>query len=776
MFKRKENIEKEIEVNKKRFSYKAILKYIALYFVCLIFANAKVGELSPFLFAFYFALLFVGIDEKISGIFVLTSAMLINPTLENFFVSITVVAVGIINFYIHRFSKRKINLITNFIAYLVSLVTYIYYNYLDFKNLIFYILLGLICLFVFITVLQVLLLRKNCFKLTLDESICFLFVLALIGIGLYNITILDFDFYRFLIMFAILICVAVGSSGLTYVVALSLSFGVALSSFSLLPVAEFIILAMLASVFSMPNKFKICFMVIISDIFLQYFFFFKDFSLIFEILPIIFACLLFLLIPNKTLNNLADLVYVKKSEMTSRNLINTTRKNIRKRMSELSNVFLEMKLIHTNMVKKELNKEELIAMLYREVMSSCCKDCLDKNKCTRSLGTDNKSNIQLILDIAVTKGKLTLLDIPSGLTTRCAKVNYLISLINRLSSEYKQYKNMVADVNNVKILLADQMGAVSKLLLSLGDEIDTNVRFDIAKENKIISRLLSQNIQCKEVLLYTEKNNDLSAVLIVKADNVYNPLLEKVLSETLKCKMVIEKVAPMEEGDFVSISFRKKSKYDCVFGLASCNKAGNVECGDCHSILRLGKDKFLLALCDGMGSGTKAHKMSAMTLGLIENFYKAGFDNDVILESVNKLLAVNNQENYSTLDVCILDLDKEIADFVKVGAPFGLIKRDGNIEIVEGGALPIGALDNITPAIYKTTISTKDIVIICTDGIVDAFNGSESMTEFVSKLASTNPQTLAETILAEALRLNDMSAKDDMTVLVARTYLKNESW
>ena len=127
--------------------------------------------------------------------------------------------------------------------------------------------LGLICLFVFITVLQVLLLRKNCFKLTLDESICFLFVLALIGIGLYSITILDFDFYRFLIMFAILICVAVGSSGLTYVVALSLSFGVALSSFSLLPVAEFIILAMLASVFSMPNKFKICFMVIISDIF-----------------------------------------------------------------------------------------------------------------------------------------------------------------------------------------------------------------------------------------------------------------------------------------------------------------------------------------------------------------------------------------------------------------------------------------------------------------------------------------------------------------------------
>lgn len=761
------------QIKRSKLTYLTILKYLAIFFVCLILSNAKLGMLSPFLFAFYFALIYVGLDEKICGIFVLSSWIVINPNLESFFIALTVVAIGIINFYIHKFSKRKIALVTNFIAYLISLVTYIYYNYADFKNLIFYLLLGIICLFVFTVVMQVMLLRKNCFKLTLDESICFLFFMSLLGVGLANILILNISFYRFIIMLAILLCVAVGSHGLTYVVALSLSFGVALSSFSLLPVAEFMVLAMLSSVFSMPNRFKIVFMVVISDIFIQYFFFIKDFTLIYELIPIVIACFIFLILPRKVLNNLSDMVYVKKSEITSRNLINTTRKNIRKRMSELSNVFLEMKQLHLSMIKKELNKDELIAMLNRELVSTCCKDCLDKNKCTRSLGTDNKSNMQLILETAVSKGKITLLDIPNGLTNRCSKVNHLISLVNRLCDEYRQYKHMVSDVNNVKILLADQMGAVSKLLLNLGDEIDTNVRFDIATENKIISRLLSHNIQCREVLLYAEKHNDVSVVIIVKADNVYNPILEKVITETLKFKMVLEKVVPMEDGEYVSVQFRKNSKYDCVFGLASCNKAGNLECGDCHSILRLGKDKFLLALCDGMGSGTKAHKISAMTLGLIENFYKAGFDNEIILESVNKLLAVNNQENYSTLDVCLLDLDKEIADFIKVGAPFGLIKRDNNIELVEGGALPIGALDSITPAVYKTTISTKDVVIMCTDGITDAFNGHENMIEFVSKFASTNPQTIAETILAEALRLNEMSAKDDMTVLVVRTYLKN---
>lgn len=754
-------------------SWKFVLKYIVVFFVCLVFAKAEINVLSPFLIAFFFAGIYVGFEEKLLSIFVLTSALAVSPTLNSLLINITAVAVGLILFYIYKFSKRPIPLYMIFLGFMLGIVTYIYFNHSNFLHLLYYIALGLICLYIFIIVLHVILLRKNCFKLTLNESICFLFSIAILGMGLAPIYIFEFSIYRFVLMSIIFIFVSTGSTPMTFAITLSFSLGVGLGSLDLLPLAEFALLTLLANIFSMPAKFKISFVVIIADIFIQYYFFNVGMDLFYQILPIILAGLLFLCIPNKMLNNFSDFVYVKKSELSSRNLINTTRKNIRKRMSELSNVFLDMKQIHLNMVKKDLTKEELIAMLTREIMNTCCKDCLDKNRCTRALGTDNKSNLELLIEIAITKGKVTLLDIPNSLSNRCGKVNNLISLINRLSSEYKQYKNMLADVNNVKILLADQMGAVSRLLLDIGDEIDTNVSFDIARENKIISRLLSLNIECKEVLLYTEKNEDISAVLILKGKEIYNPIVEKVMSEVLKMPMEITSILPIEDGDFFSVTLRRKNKYDCVFGLASCNKSGNTESGDCHSIIRLGKDRFLLALCDGMGSGKGAHKMSAMTLGLIENFYKVGFDNDVVLESVNKLLAINNQENYSTLDVCLLDLNNEIADFIKVGSPFGLIKRDGNIEIVEGGALPIGALDNISPATKKTTISTKDLIIMVTDGITDAFVSQENIIEYVSKLASNNPQTLAESILNEALRLNDMTAKDDMTVLVSRMYLKS---
>ena len=754
----------------KKLNNQFILKCITVFFFMLVLANANIGGYAPFCYSLFYALMFVGFDEKLSAIFCLASVMVLSPTLSSFLIAISSIAVGLIIYYIHRLLKREIHIATLTCGYLISFVTQFYYHH-SFRDIAFFSILAVIGLFVFINILQVMAVRKNCFRVTLDESVCFMFAIGLIGIGLSSINIYGVELYRLVLILTILCFASTGNIGLNYAITLSFSLGVSLSQMSVIPLAEFATLTLLAGVFTMPHKLKISLCVLLAEIFVQYIFI-KSGQPLYQILPIVIGLASFNLIPNKWLNSLSELVYVKRSELSTRNIINTTRKNIKKRMSELSNVFLDMKHIHLNMVKKELTKDELIAMLIREVTNTTCKDCIDKHRCNRGLGTDNKSNLEYLVEIAVSKGKITLLDLPSGMTARCGKVNYLISTINRLCDEYKQYRSMLGDVNNVKILLADQMGAVSRLLLDIGDEIDANVSFDIARENKIINKLLSQNVECREVLLYTEKNQETSAVLVIKGTNEDFPTLEKTMTESMKCPMHVTSVTPMENGDFLSITLRRKNKYDVIFGLASCNKAGNEECGDCHSIIRLGDNKFLLALCDGMGSGKSAHRMSAMTLGLIENFYKVGFDNDIILESVNKLLAITNQENYSTLDICLLDLNLQIADFIKVGSPFGIVKRDNNIEIIEGGALPIGALDSVTPFTKKTTITTKDIVIMATDGIMDAFETEENMTDFVSHLATNNPQTIAEAILNEALHLNEMHAKDDMTVLVSRIYLK----
>jgi len=237
--------------------------------------------------------------------------------------------------------------------------------------------------------------------------------------------------------------------------------------------------------------------------------------------------------------------------------------------------------------------------------------------------------------------------------------------------------------------------------------------------------------------------------------------------------MTITEIEPTDISDYYSIRFCKSCKRDVVFGISNITKTGSVSSGDSHSLIRLGNNKYLLALCDGMGSGENARKMSALTMGLVENFYRAGFEDSFILNNVNKLLTVTNQESFSTLDLCVIDLDKEMMDFIKLGAPYGIIKHEQTVDKIETGTLPLGVLGEIKPSINHFAINGKDMVIMVTDGISDAFESYENFAEFVNNITSINPQVVAQIILDEAIKLNGGTAKDDMTVLVARTFLKS---
>ena len=252
-----------------------------------------------------------------------------------------------------------------------------------------------------------------------------------------------------------------------------------------------------------------------------------------------------------------------------------------------------------------------------------------------------------------------------------------------------------------------------------------------------------------------------------------NPVIERVVTKACGCPMKIDEVTPSEKNGWQITTLNRANKYDMAFGLASTKKDGSIASGDSHSLLRLGTNKYLIALCDGMGSGERAQSQSAMTIGLIENFYRAGFDNEMVLSSVNKLLSINSQESYSTLDIGIIDLDTASLDLIKVGSPFGIIRRSDRIDIVEGGALPIGVLEQTSAKYYRTTIATTDFIVMMTDGVTDAFESADEFTDFLSTLETLNPQTLAEQILTEAIKRNQSSAKDDMTVLVSRMYQKN---
>lgn len=753
-----------------------LIKYFLMFIMFLVLTNARGYSVSPFSVGVLFSLMWCGLYlPVIAGEYLLSNIILMNK-IADIYSAITTVFVLLVVYFIHKRNKKPMNVALVGVYTLLSQVVSLYYIYNigGWLDCLIFAVVSIIFLYVCISVFQVVVLRGWFYKLTLDEMVCLITLIIVMTFGIAEIYIFDCALYKFIATFLILLCVGVNKKNFSLIVAISIGVGVAIVNSSLLPIGEIAIIALVANMFSYPHKYRISWITLIGAVITQIYFVGLEQQIVYSLIPVMFGIVCFLCIPNKIIDKIADKYLSSNQELSVRNIVSSTRKSIKHRMAELSAVFEQMKNIHLNLIKQQLSKTQVISMLSNEISKSLCSECKHKNHCYKGLGVDGEASINKLIEIGLKKGKINILDLPSNMAQKCGIVNLLIGKINQLVANYEEYNYMLKDVNNVKFLLAEQMGAVSQLLINLGEELDQNIDFDNTLHNKILNNLLSNNIICSEVLIFSEKNKDMSVVVIVKGENAYNPDIEKIISKSINLTMSITEIEPTELNDYYSVKLVRSCSRDIVFGISNVTKTGSVSSGDSHSLIRLGNNKYLLALCDGMGSGENARKMSALTMGLVENFYKAGFEDEYIINNINKLLTINNQENFSTLDLCVIDLTKDIIDFIKLGATYGVIKRDNHVDKVETGTLPLGVLGEITPTISHFAVSNKDMIIMVTDGITDAFEEYENFAEFVNAIVSTNPQVVAQTILDEAILRNGNIAKDDMTVLVARSFIKGD--
>lgn len=208
-------------------------------------------------------------------------------------------------------------------------------------------------------------------------------------------------------------------------------------------------------------------------------------------------------------------------------------------------------------------------------------------------------------------------------------------------------------------------------------------------------------------------------------------------------------------------------------GVVGAAKEGFDVSGDDFCFSELKNGRYLLALSDGMGVGEKAAKCSRRTLDLLERFLDAGFDYNAALGIVNSAMAASSSDDrFSTVDMAVIDTCTGMTDFIKAGSAASFVKRGSRVETIMGGSLPVGIMDEVNPKVIRRDLKSGDILILVTDGVIDALSGCQDGEEQLKKLLcdvrTTNPQEIAEDILKKA-RLGG-NARDDMTVLVARLW------
>ena len=222
----------------------------------------------------------------------------------------------------------------------------------------------------------------------------------------------------------------------------------------------------------------------------------------------------------------------------------------------------------------------------------------------------------------------------------------------------------------------------------------------------------------------------------------------------------------------------KKENYKLSIGIAKCKKNDSVVSGDSFINEKIASGKYLLGISDGMGSGEKASKKSKKVISTLENLLKTGFEKQKAVDMINSVLIADGEEEiFATLDASVIDLESGSTEFIKVSSCPTYIKKGNNVDMIQSVGLPVGVLENIDIDFYGKSLETGDIVVMISDGIIDANQDYEPkelwVTELLKAVKTDNPQRLADIILQEAIDSNMGIAKDDMTVLVAVVQQKN---
>lgn len=171
--------------------------------------------------------------------------------------------------------------------------------------------------------------------------------------------------------------------------------------------------------------------------------------------------------------------------------------------------------------------------------------------------------------------------------------------------------------------------------------------------------------------------------------------------------------------------------------------------------------------------GKAAKKSSSTAIKMLERLLTSGFDKDISLGLINSTISLNCKEDmFSTIDIGIIDLIKGNIEFIKNGAAPSYIKHEGQAEIIKAVSLPAGILDNVDLVAYEKNISDGDIIVMCSDGIIESnmeYNSKEVwLKDVLENIETDNVQKIADIIVAEAIDNGYGVAKDDMTVFVVK--------
>jgi len=329
--------------------------------------------------------------------------------------------------------------------------------------------------------------------------------------------------------------------------------------------------------------------------------------------------------------------------------------------------------------------------------------------------------------------------------------------------------------------VSKQLEGVSQVISDLAHNIVQQEDKFVGEKEKIKILLSQKEIIVKELQIKQEKSGRYQVKIYTSVCNNEDGMqcgmkkISQCLAKVLGCNMILQKqeCGLRKNKDSCMYSFISQDKFRLQVGIAKTTKKGSPISGDTSLQTKLEDGKYLLAISDGMGSGPEARKSSKIAIKMLERLLTSGFEKENSIKLINSIVSANTDEDmYATLDVEIFDLYAGNVEFIKNGACPTYIKRDDSVQILKSQSLPAGIIEDIDLEQYDKDLKDGDILVICSDGIIESnkeYLNKELWVKYLLEDINTDDvQQIADIILKEAIDYDYGQEKDDMTIIVVK--------
>ena len=218
--------------------------------------------------------------------------------------------------------------------------------------------------------------------------------------------------------------------------------------------------------------------------------------------------------------------------------------------------------------------------------------------------------------------------------------------------------------------------------------------------------------------------------------------------------------------------FRQLDRFEVAARSIPCRYVG----GDFYDVIALDDGRAAFVLGDVSGKGISAALLAAIAQGGIQVQLSTGPSLAEVITNLNRVVAQKSAANrFITLFCGLLDGEGNFS-YVNAGHnPPILARSNGRIELLSTESLVLGAFDFAEYEAKTTKVAAGDAIIIFSDGVTEAVNGSnemfgdERLERLVVRSVSLSAEQIRDAIVEQVLNFtHGVPQGDDITLLAIK--------